>query len=73
MNKNESSTLPSQISNKEFSRREVAINCRDLSGCTPLLIAAQYGHADLAAFLIMILSNFQHTLFIRTDKAQSQP
>jgi len=28
------------------------INTRDNSGCTPLLIAAQYGHADLAAFLI---------------------
>lgn len=28
------------------------INTRDKSGCTPLLIAAQYGHADLAAFLI---------------------
>eukprot|EP00565_Helicotheca_tamesis_P007460 CAMPEP_0185727478 /NCGR_PEP_ID=MMETSP1171-20130828/3158_1 /TAXON_ID=374046 /ORGANISM="Helicotheca tamensis, Strain CCMP826" /LENGTH=808 /DNA_ID=CAMNT_0028396057 /DNA_START=84 /DNA_END=2510 /DNA_ORIENTATION=- len=28
------------------------INARDKSGCTPLLIAAQYGHADLAAFLI---------------------
>ena len=28
------------------------INSRDKSGCTPLLIASQYGHADLAAFLI---------------------
>jgi ankyrin repeat protein len=28
------------------------INARDGSGCTPLLIAAQYGHADLAAFLL---------------------
>jgi len=28
------------------------INSRDKSGCTPLLIAAQYGHADLSAFLI---------------------
>lgn len=28
------------------------INARDNTGCTPLLIAAQYGHADLAAFLI---------------------
>eukprot|EP00557_Chaetoceros_sp_GSL56_P007511 CAMPEP_0176496550 /NCGR_PEP_ID=MMETSP0200_2-20121128/11252_1 /TAXON_ID=947934 /ORGANISM="Chaetoceros sp., Strain GSL56" /LENGTH=809 /DNA_ID=CAMNT_0017894507 /DNA_START=29 /DNA_END=2458 /DNA_ORIENTATION=- len=28
------------------------INARDKSGCTPLLIASQYGHADLAAFLI---------------------
>mmetsp|Transcript_30266 Transcript_30266/g.46319 ORF Transcript_30266/g.46319 Transcript_30266/m.46319 type:complete len:858 (+) Transcript_30266:185-2758(+) len=28
------------------------IDARDKSGCTPLLIAAQYGHADLAAFLI---------------------
>jgi len=28
------------------------INCRDKTGCTPLLIAAQYGHADLVAFLI---------------------
>ncbi len=28
------------------------INSRDKSGCSPLLIAAQYGHADLAAFLI---------------------
>mmetsp|Transcript_9562 Transcript_9562/g.13820 ORF Transcript_9562/g.13820 Transcript_9562/m.13820 type:complete len:599 (-) Transcript_9562:388-2184(-) len=28
------------------------INVRDKSGCTPLLIASQYGHADLAAFFI---------------------
>ena len=28
------------------------IDARDGSGCTPLLIAAQYGHADLAAFLL---------------------
>lgn len=28
------------------------INARDKSGCTPLLIASQYGHADLVAFLI---------------------
>lgn len=28
------------------------INARDNSNCTPLLIAAQYGHGDLAAFLI---------------------
>ena len=28
------------------------IDAQDLSGCTPLLIAAQYGHPDLAAFLI---------------------
>ena len=28
------------------------IDATDSSGCTPLLIAAQYGHADLAAFLI---------------------
>lgn len=28
------------------------INARDKSGCSPLLIASQYGHADLAAFLI---------------------
>jgi hypothetical protein len=28
------------------------IDAQDSSGCTPLLIAAQYGHPDLAAFLI---------------------
>jgi len=28
------------------------IDATDSSGCTPLLIAAQYGHPDLAAFLI---------------------
>lgn len=28
------------------------INARDKMNCTPLLIAAQYGHADLSAFLI---------------------
>ena len=28
------------------------IDARDASGCTPLLIAAQYGHPDLAAFLV---------------------
>jgi len=30
----------------------VSINCVDGSGCTPLLIAAQYGQSDVAAFLI---------------------
>ena len=30
----------------------VGIDAKDSSGCTPLLIAAQYGHPDLAAFLI---------------------
>ena len=34
------------------SNDEDIINARDGSGCTPLLIAAQYGHADLAAFLL---------------------
>jgi len=28
------------------------INVKDKSGCTPLLIASQYGHADMVAFLI---------------------
>ena len=28
------------------------LECRDKAGCTPLLVAAQYGHADLCAFLI---------------------
>ncbi len=30
----------------------VGIDAEDASGCTPLLIASQYGHPDLAAFLI---------------------
>jgi ankyrin repeat protein len=30
----------------------IGIDAQDLSGCTPLLIASQYGHPDLAAFLI---------------------
>jgi len=30
----------------------VGIDAQDASGCTPLLIASQYGHPDLAAFLI---------------------
>ncbi|KAL9183567.1 hypothetical protein ACHAXT_004423 [Thalassiosira profunda] len=30
----------------------VGIDAQDSSGCTPLLIASQYGHPDLAAFLI---------------------
>ena len=34
------------------SNNEDIINARDGSGCTPLLIASQYGHADLAAFLL---------------------
>ena len=28
------------------------MNCRDKSGCTPLLIAAQYAQSDLVAYLI---------------------
>lgn len=28
------------------------INAVDLSGCTPLLIASQYGHADVVAYLV---------------------
>lgn len=30
----------------------IGIDAQDNSGCTPLLIASQYGHPDLAAFLI---------------------
>lgn len=30
----------------------IGIDAQDASGCTPLLIASQYGHPDLAAFLI---------------------
>jgi ankyrin repeat protein len=30
------------------------VNAVDLSGCTPLLIAAQYGHADVVAYLVKI-------------------
>jgi len=30
----------------------IGIDAQDTSGCTPLLIASQYGHPDLAAFLI---------------------
>eukprot|EP00978_Attheya_sp_CCMP212_P019739 scaffold55632_cov56-Attheya_sp.AAC.1 len=32
----------------------------DTSGCTPLLIAAQYGHADLAAFLVQQGADISH-------------
>ena len=28
------------------------LECRDKSGCTPLLLAAQYGHVELVAFLL---------------------
>lgn len=34
------------------SHSNSGIDARDSSGCTPLLVAAQYGHPDLAAFLI---------------------
>ena len=34
------------------SASDVGIDAQDSSGCTPLLIASQYGHPDLAAFLI---------------------
>ena len=30
------------------------VNCADLSGCTPLLIASQYGQADVVAYLIKV-------------------
>ena len=30
------------------------VNCADFSKCTPLLIAAQYGQADVVAYLIKI-------------------
>jgi len=39
-------------SNVNANANVSVINARDKSGCTPLLIASQYGHADLAAFLI---------------------
>jgi hypothetical protein len=38
------------INNSKFSN--AGIDAQDSSGCTPLLIASQYGHPDLAAFLI---------------------
>mmetsp|Transcript_12003 Transcript_12003/g.25830 ORF Transcript_12003/g.25830 Transcript_12003/m.25830 type:complete len:847 (+) Transcript_12003:89-2629(+) len=41
----------SSISNNNPSSN-ANIDARDSSGCTPLLIASQYGHPDLAAFLI---------------------
>lgn len=34
------------------------INARDASGCTPLLVASQYGHVNLAAFLIKRGANY---------------
>ena len=40
------------VGSNSGSRSEGIIDARDGSGCTPLLIAAQYGHADLAAFLL---------------------
>jgi palmitoyltransferase len=36
----------------DVSNNHVGIDAQDASGCTPLLIASQYGHPDLAAFLI---------------------
>lgn len=38
------------LNNPTFSN--AGIDAEDSSGCTPLLIASQYGHPDLAAFLI---------------------
>eukprot|EP00574_Skeletonema_japonicum_P008687 CAMPEP_0201729680 /NCGR_PEP_ID=MMETSP0593-20130828/19736_1 /ASSEMBLY_ACC=CAM_ASM_000672 /TAXON_ID=267983 /ORGANISM="Skeletonema japonicum, Strain CCMP2506" /LENGTH=785 /DNA_ID=CAMNT_0048222065 /DNA_START=74 /DNA_END=2431 /DNA_ORIENTATION=- len=37
---------------QEDEKTNDGIDARDASNCTPLLIAAQYGHPDLAAFLI---------------------
>ncbi|KAL7493559.1 hypothetical protein ACHAWT_002689 [Skeletonema menzelii] len=37
---------------QEGENNNYGIDARDSSNCTPLLIAAQYGHPDLAAFLI---------------------
>mmetsp|Transcript_18381 Transcript_18381/g.36848 ORF Transcript_18381/g.36848 Transcript_18381/m.36848 type:complete len:778 (-) Transcript_18381:38-2371(-) len=37
---------------QEDENTTYGIDARDASNCTPLLIAAQYGHPDLAAFLI---------------------
>ena len=39
-------------SNNTNNPSNVGIDAKDSSGCTPLLIASQYGHPDLAAFLI---------------------
>ena len=46
------SHLHEHKSSKPVIDKSDPINARDKSGCTPLLIASQYGHADLAAFLI---------------------
>ena len=39
-------------SDSSVTGASAGIDATDSSGCTPLLIAAQYGHPDLAAFLI---------------------
>lgn len=40
------------------SEDDPMINARDASGCTPLLVASQYGHVNLAAFLIKRGANY---------------
>jgi len=48
----EGSDTPNDTIDNCTSFTTVGIDAEDSSGCTPLLIAAQYGHPDLAAFLI---------------------
>jgi ankyrin repeat protein len=38
--------------NTNNNRNTNLLECRDGSGCTPLLIAAQYGHVETAAYLL---------------------
>eukprot|EP00579_Thalassiosira_antarctica_P032124 CAMPEP_0202001666 /NCGR_PEP_ID=MMETSP0905-20130828/7710_1 /ASSEMBLY_ACC=CAM_ASM_000554 /TAXON_ID=420261 /ORGANISM="Thalassiosira antarctica, Strain CCMP982" /LENGTH=386 /DNA_ID=CAMNT_0048558407 /DNA_START=45 /DNA_END=1201 /DNA_ORIENTATION=+ len=48
----ESELAASDSINSNNNPSNIGIDARDTSGCTPLLIASQYGHPDLAAFLI---------------------
>ena len=45
--------------------RGADVNARDKQGCTPLVVAAQWGQADAAAYLIKVGADFR--IFDRHD------
>jgi ankyrin repeat protein len=51
-------TINSTSKSYYVSEDDPMINSRDASGCTPFLVASQYGHVNLAAFLIKRGANY---------------